>query len=411
MDYSSYLTVTEFSKKYNMTANNVRGFISRKSIPDFALKFDSENKMYYLLESYFIENKRVLDLTRFETQFNFTYLVDRVGKSALARIISILSNGFFTLDRARQFSKEQLFDFKDTSILACTVSSRTYKYFIASEKLMRICKLIGSFSEDKILNYLHNELNISINDSIYKNKYTYKVYCSSCKEYRTLAYNPRVKSKKCKKCSSRELQEKLTLSKIKKEEDKVKYFYFCPSCSSVRIKRAKNGSLFCIKCNKKHSYKNKDKFVFCFKEIKMIKVSPRYFAVCTDCEPEVATRQVANKQDGGYKKCRKHKVSKTRIHPAGTRKKSTYVKKTKVKKEKKPTTYQQVGTDGAVENKVTVSFAKHKQPKQKFQVVDFDTMEAPVKKRKEKEIPKSTPEQEADMMAKFFEDGGKVTKL
>jgi len=384
-----WLGVVEFSTKYGMTTNNVRGFVNRGTIPEFVYKYEYElengSRTLYLMESYFIKNNIVLDTIRTIIKRNFILLRKHLKPSILAKFISIISNGFFTINSARDFANDQIFDFREVSLLSCYIKDRTKQYLLASEKLVSICKFIGSFDETDILDYLSDEFDISAVDIIPVKIATFKVSCGLCGDIRYLKNKNRTPGSLCHKC--------------KNLNAKLKYYYFCPYCPSVRASRVSNRKTsMCIDCSKKKEDKNRDDYEFCFEEMRIIKV--RYFAICTDCESEVATREVVNKQDSGYKKCRKHKVSKPRKYPIGSKRKSTYVKK-----DKKPKTYEQVGTDGAIENKVTVSFAK-----QKLQVVDLDTMEAPVKKRKEKEIPKSTPEQEADMMAEFFKNGGKVTR-
>ena len=70
-------------------------------------------------------------------------------------------------------------------------------------------------------------------------KYEYLCACQNCGDENYISYIPS-KSRLCRTCS-----------KTKKAENKIKYSYFCPSCSSVRVFRQKRKTPYCQTCSKR----------------------------------------------------------------------------------------------------------------------------------------------------------------
>lgn len=89
-------------------------------------------------------------------------------------------------------------------------------------------------------------------------KKVYTATCSECKETRTLKSRPKGKSDLCFGCSVKEVHKK----NMKKTEDLKRYWYFCPTCPSVRGVVSKRKSPYCRECieaGKKASHLRKKK--------------------------------------------------------------------------------------------------------------------------------------------------------
>jgi len=173
--------------------------------------------------------------------------------------------------------------------------------------------------------------------------------CIDCGDIKTSVFKRDAKALRCLKCSIKHNGIERKGSTRKHYKDLVRYWYFCPTCPSIREVTIKRKTNYCSKCSNKRSN--------------------------IQIKEDNNTLQVTSELNNRIKSCREH-----------TRKPKVYKKK--VNKNK----YQQIGTDGAKHNKVTV----------KFQVVDLDTMEAPIKKRKQKEIPQCSKEKEQSMINKWL---------
>jgi len=186
---------------------------------------------------------------------------------------------------------------------------------------------------------------------------TYVRICADCGNSKEITYKPK-KDTKCMSCACRG-----QTHKKKSKEDLVRYTYVCSECGDTRVLKAKRKTTLCGACNSRlrgeANGKIKDKPIF------------RFFRVCPLCPEDDNTVRVKTAKNGGVKPCKKHS-----------------------RKPKK--TYQKIGVDGAKRNKVTVKFQ-----------VDETTMEAPIKRRKPKALPKQQITDE-EMMAKFLETN-KVT--
>jgi len=196
----------------------------------------------------------------------------------------------------------------------------------------------------------------------------YKQTCVDCGDIR-LTKND-TKADRCKECSNAKNMYE-TSQKNRVEEYKT-YTHVCSECGKIRQSPAKKRkTTLCGDCSRKSTGKSnrgKDKM--------------RYFRICPTCPEDSNTSQVTAKINSGMKQCKKClNKDKREATIANPKKYSSKHKK-----------YTKVGTDGAKRNKVTV----------KFQVVDLETMEAPVRAYAKKETSMSTPEQEQVMIDKFY---------
>lgn len=210
-----------------------------------------------------------------------------------------------------------------------------------------------------------------------ENAKTYFRVCDMCGDKKQYHYPP--STTRCLSCAN----------KTRKEESDYKCKRVCIDCDKVdylKTPHAVAKSTRCMSCASKHRIKTTPMPKRVAKEKENdVGVPPiRHFRVCPECGD---CKQVAL-SGAGIKLCRKC----SNIEVVKTRKPKA--KKVATKKKRKKT-YTPIGVDG--QQKVNI-----RKPKVKFQVVDMDTMEAPVKKREKEEYPKSTPEQDAEMIAQFL---------
>ncbi|MEA1892663.1 MAG: hypothetical protein U9N33_08135 [Campylobacterota bacterium] len=266
-----------------------------------------------------------------------------------------------------------------------------------------------------------------------KTKYLYLRECATCEDSQWVRFKPK-NGAVCKTCRGKQQKVGMRGKNRKKEEDKIRYYYFCPTCSNIRVIDSKRKSNFCITCTQKKlttfDYNfttdercERKKYYFDLATLKtkiiciwcdnhfvssdknstcpscnkrnLIEVGKKYFTICKECPSNDNKTFVIAKKQSGIKLCTKHR---------------NYARTISGDKKKRKKTYSRIGVDGAKRNKVTIAKKEVIKPKQKFQVVDFETMEAPVKKRKEKAILISTPEQDAMMIQEYLEKGGKITR-
>jgi len=164
--------------------------------------------------------------------------------------------------------------------------------------------------------------------------------CYCCFRVDKVSCLSKSRAKYCRSCSSR-------IRNTKDIKDLKRYRYNCEKCKKERVLKAPSTAKLCSTCAFEDS-KNKSS----------------YKRTCVTCKTTETVRTYPASKNPLCTKCQKDKRNAARYRGNGTGK--------KVKK-----TYTPVGTDGAKRNKVTV----------KFQVVDVNTMEAPVKKRDKKELP------------------------
>jgi len=129
-----------------------------------------------------------------------------------------------------------------------------------------------------------------------------------CGDVARVCYKPKG-HEKCRVCASRETAYASIHSRWSEGREKVRYYYFCPTCPSVRVLIDKRKSSYCGVCSRKFSKQEPDKITYCLKEMKLKIPKPRkrYFAICPDCPPETATREVsqsANSKYGIHNRCR-----------------------------------------------------------------------------------------------------------
>ena len=167
--------------------------------------------------------------------------------------------------------------------------------------------------------------------------------CYCCFRIDKVSTKGKARAEFCRSCSSR-------IRNKKAIKDLVRYRYNCEGCGKERVLKAKSDAKLCKTCSFEASKKGK-----------------KYSRTCKSCNATETVRTLPASKNPLCTKCQKDKRNAERYRGTGTGKKAKKAKKV----------YTQIGTDGAKRNKVTV----------KFQVVDLDTMEAPVKKREPKEFP------------------------
>lgn len=151
--------------------------------------------------------------------------------------------------------------------------------------------------------------------------------CDTCGK---LKKTPReVLATTCVKCSRKKTGKTLVLNRTYSEA-KTAYHYFCRTCPSVRVLRARRKTSYCSVCVRKHTKGESLKIYFDFTEMKMKIPKVRHFAICPECPPETATRLVQNKKVAGIVRCVKH-----RIQPKDIKRKTRTVVKTKTKTKSK----------------------------------------------------------------------------
>ncbi len=167
--------------------------------------------------------------------------------------------------------------------------------------------------------------------------------CYSCFKVDKVSTKDKARATYCRSCSSR-------IRNTKDLKDLVRYKYTCEGCGEQRVLKAPTNAVLCKLCSSK--LKNN--------------AGKTFKRVCEGCGISEDVRVHPSTRKDLCVKCQKIKTNLARYRGAGTKKDKKYKK-----------VYQQVGVDGAKRNKVTV----------KFQIVDENTMAAPVKKRKQKEFP------------------------
>ncbi len=204
-----------------------------------------------------------------------------------------------------------------------------------------------------------------------REQYKYLRVCCDCGDSKEVSYRPK-KDTRCSSCSAKFKIAKNGHWNIKAEETKIRYKHTCPDCGDVRYKPTQHKTELCSKCSSRKNGKAN------YKEDKM-----RYFRICSECGD---AKQVASQINGGIKLCKQCSNEKRKAESA------------KKPPKKRKNTYKPVGYDGRQKVKV------------KFQIVDEATMEAPVKKRKAKDIPQLTVEQD-DAMTRAWLENNKVKEI
>jgi len=124
-------------------------------------------------------------------------------------------------------------------------------------------------------------------------QYQYLRVCDKCGDKSWVTYRPN-KNAVCYECSKKAMVERWT----KKEGEKVKYWYFCPNCLSVRKIGEKRKSALCGTCNKKKTKKGIQKYFFDFELMKVRTLFVKPVALPKKRKKRV--QQKKKKKYGGY---------------------------------------------------------------------------------------------------------------
>ena len=184
-------------------------------------------------------------------------------------------------------------------------------------------------------------------------KYEYFRVCVKCGDEKWMSFRPK-KNAICSECAEKEMIKRC----MKKEDEKVKYWYFCPSCSSVRVLSDKRKSNYCITCSRKHSKTVKPYYFFDFDTLKVrtLTVNPKPL-------PKVKKKKIA--------KPKKPRKSRTRsVSPEAIKKQIEVnrLHKEEVKKQEKKVVQRKSDAEMIAE------FLKHKEPSVKASDDDFPTV-------------------------------------
>lgn len=117
----------------------------------------------------------------------------------------------------------------------------------------------------------------------------YERVCSKCGDTSTVTYKPKP-GVLCRSCSKSVGHSNAWVSR-----PKVRYWYFCHSCNSIRVTGQRRKSNYCTECSRVAS-KRKVKITFDLDTMQYI-LPVRYFKVCKTCEEVV---QVFKKSDSGF---------------------------------------------------------------------------------------------------------------
>ena len=354
----SFLTASAFGVKHSVSRTNVIDFINKGSIPCYAVKKSSTP--FYIDDDYCIYMKSIYDSYRSELQLNYEFLSAHMTTASIVRLC-ILGGANVIANYGRTFFKKSLYTYRKTSVLVHHQDFTLLEFHRTSSFLSRVVKFLGTFDEEEIALHICEVLGVEYNPSHIKKKAVYTVVCTRCCMPRTLKHKPRVYPKLCVPCNLKDRADHLHKCNIKSDSEKIRYWYFCPSCPSIRESIDKRKTPFCSKCVHKG------------RQVK-------YASICPDCPPEDNFKWVTQKKKCGILQClscsNKSSVPEVFVKPI---------------KKKRKKTYSRVGVDGAKRNKVTVQ----------FQIVDEHTMEVP---KKEVVIPATPRELELKMQEDWLKN-------
>ena len=173
-------------------------------------------------------------------------------------------------------------------------------------------------------------------------------------------------------------------SKTRKEESLVGVKRTCIDCEKVDMLKTPSAVVKAPRCGSCAAKERAKNIPMPSKKRKPIisEDGMRYFRICPECPEDNNTIEVSTEANSGVKRCLKCSMKHRKPR----------VRKSRAKTKKK---YTPIGVDGL--QKVNI-----RKPKVQYQVVDLETMEAPVKKREPKEYVNSTPDQDAEMIAEFL---------
>jgi len=146
--------------------------------------------------------------------------------------------------------------------------------------------------------------------------YEYFRICSNCGAGKWMTYRPK-QDALCAECAKTEFIKRHT----KKEDEKVKYWYVCPTCPSVRVLSEKRKSNYCITCSRKHSKTIKPYYFFDFEILKVrtLRVKPKPL-------PKVKKKKIVTKK----KEITKKKTTKAKVDAKVTKPKKKYARSEKI---------------------------------------------------------------------------------
>ena len=135
---------------------------------------------------------------------------------------------------------------------------------------------------------------------------TYTRTCVQCGATKQVKYKPKG-TETCNVCNMGKINRTNHKERRWKDHKEVRYIYFCPLCSSIRILKAKRKSPYCRECSKTVAKSVEERGYFNMETMKFEKPKIRYFRCCKICGDvrEVKTFQSAQKQ---Y--CKKCKITK-----------------------------------------------------------------------------------------------------
>lgn len=131
----------------------------------------------------------------------------------------------------------------------------------------------------------------------------YTRICISCGDVKQVQYRPN-KNSMCSHCSGKHRCENAVKANTKKEEDKVRYWYFCPTCPSIRVTNTRRKSPYCTDCSRARIGKN-NKEINAMKRIALPRV--KHLRICPYCPEGNNVKQVNCNAKAGIRPCNKHR--------------------------------------------------------------------------------------------------------
>lgn len=164
-----------------------------------------------------------------------------------------------------------------------------------------------------------------------KEKVKFVRTCEGCGDVKEF---DRVHDRKiCSKCSGK--KNIADVVKGRQYKGKTSYTYFCMSCPSVRVLKAKRKTSYCSVCVRKYTKsKSKPDYIYFDMEtmtMKIPKPKVRLFRICPICPESNNTKQVQNLGQAGIKPCPKHSIKEPRTHKKNIIVKAGYNKHLKAK--------------------------------------------------------------------------------
>jgi len=131
-------------------------------------------------------------------------------------------------------------------------------------------------------------------------KRLYDRVCKTCGDIAKVTYKP-TEDVECRKCSRLRVAPKLAKKRYR-DYKHIRYWYFCPYCSSVKAVIGKRKTPLCGSCSRKRSKTKPIKGYYDLGAMEM-----RYFRICPHCPEDDNTMEVHQASLAGIRPCRKHK--------------------------------------------------------------------------------------------------------